>query len=172
MIGCRLVLKHLPDCPLLLEPRLAERAKRVFEHELVAWESGQVRLATACLVHARDEYCCEVDALTLMMTSQQWIPLQHVAEADVVAKLVAERRAFVKPMRYDAPKPERFTDFLLLDAGARPIALDILRAFAGEAERSAKLASIGRREPRGWVWDTARDSVPPALPPKAPSRAG
>ncbi|MBS0325021.1 MAG: DUF1173 domain-containing protein [Proteobacteria bacterium] len=171
-VGYQLVLKHLPDCPLFLELSTAERAKRAFEHELVAWANGQVRLVAACLIHARVEHCYEIDALSLMMTSPEWILLNHISERDVVAKLVAEERAFIKPLRYDATDPARFANYLLLDAGARPLPLDIVSAFAHEADRRTKLDAIASRQPKGWVWDTARDAIVPELPPKASPRAG
>ena len=163
-LGHRVLLKHLPDCPLFIDTNAGERLKRVFDRELMAWASGQVKLVVACLIQARDERCYVIDQLTVMMTNPQWIPLEELCEAALVAKLVAEQRAFIRPLRYDAADAARFPNFLLLDAGGRAVALDVLSAFASEADRAAKLEAIGRREPRGWAWDTARDVVPPAFP--------
>ncbi len=163
-LGHRVLLKHLPDCPLFIDTNAGERLKRVFDRELMAWASGQVKLVVACLIQARDDCCYVIHELTVMMTNPQWIPLEDLCEAAVVAKLVAERRAFIRPLRYDAADAARFPNLLLLDAGGRAVALDMLSAFASEADRAAKLEAIGRREPRGWVWDTARDTVPPAFP--------
>jgi hypothetical protein len=170
-IGHQLVLKHLPDYPLFLDHGAAERVKRIFEHEFVACAGGQLRLVAACLIHARDEHCSEIDALALMMTSPQWIPLDFISQADVVEKLVAEERTFVKPLSYDVPEPATYPDFLLLDAGARPVPLDIVSAFSTKAARCSKLRAIGRREPRAWVWDTAQQVTVPDLPPKGASAA-
>ena len=164
-VGCQLVLKHLPDSMLFFDGTTGERAKYVFERELIAWCNGRVRLIAACLVHARDDRCWHIDQVGLMMTSREWIPLAHVCEADVVAKLVAEERTFVKPLGYDAPDPGRFPNLLLLDAGARPVALDVVSAFMSERDRIAKLSGLEARNPRGWVWDTARDVAIPKLPP-------
>ncbi len=163
-LGHRVLLKHLPDCPLFIDTNAGERLKRVFDRELMAWASGQVKLVVACLIQARDERCYVIDQLTVMMTNPQWIPLEELCEAALVAKLVAEQRAFIRPLRYDAADAARFPNFLLLDAGGRAVALDVLSAFASEADRAAKLEAIGRREPSGWAWDTARDVVPPAFP--------
>lgn len=163
--GHRLILKHLPDRPLIVDTNLGERLKRVFERELTAWSSGQVKLVAAILIHARDDRCYAIDEFALMMTSREWIPLGHVGEGDVVAKLVAEERTFVKPLSYDAPEPGGFPNVLLLDAGARPVALDIVSAFMSERDRSAKLSAAEARNPKGWIWDTARDTVIPELPP-------
>jgi hypothetical protein len=165
-MGYQLVLKHLPDCALFVEDRAGERAKRTFERELLAWSNGHVKLVAACLIHAKQEHCYEVDSLTLMMVSPQWIPLDHIREQDVIAKLVAEERAFIKPLRYQARDAGGFPNFHLLDAGAQPVALDILSAFLNHDEHTAKIKAIGVREPKGWLWDTAHDAAIPELPPK------
>ena len=170
-VGYHLVFKHLPDCALFLERRAGERAKRAFEGELLAWCNGQVKLVAACLIHAKQDQCYEVDSVTLMMVSPQWIPLDHTCERDVVDKLVVEERAFVKPLRYDAHNTSEFPNFLLLDAGVRPIALDIVSAFLREGEHVAKVKAIDKRTPKGWIWDTTHEAVIPNLPPKSGARA-
>jgi hypothetical protein len=169
-VGHRLAFKHLPDCVMFLERRAGERTKAIFERELLGWSNGQVKLVAACLIHAKQDRCYEVESLTLMMVSPQWIPLDHVCEKDVVDKLVAEERAFIKPLRYDARDGGEFPNFELLDAGARPIALDVVSAFISEGEHGAKVNAIDTRNPKGWLWDTARDAVIPDLPPKAVAR--
>ena len=168
--GHRLMLKHLPEGPLFLDGSTSERAKRLFEHELVAWSNGRVRLVTACLIRAKNEHSYAIEALALMTASPQWIPLECAGESDVVAKLVAEERVFMKPLRYDTAASGPFPNFLLLDAGARPVALDIVSSFLGDAERATKLSAIAARGPKGWVWDTARDAAVPELPPRALAR--
>jgi hypothetical protein len=158
-------MKHLPDCPFILDPRAGERTRKNFEPELLAWNTGQVRLIAACLIHARSEHCYEIDSLTLMMTGPQWIPLEHVHEKDVADKLVGEGRGFIKPLRYEARHAGEFPNFQLLDAGLRPITLDIVSAFLSVAERAAKIRAIEARQPKGWVWDTAQSAATPDLPP-------
>ena len=126
-LGYQVILKYLPDCPLYLEPRTGERTKKIFEAELLAWDGGQVRLLAACVIYAKQEHCYQIDSLTLMMTSAQCIPLDHVYEKEVVDKLVTENRAFIKPLRYEASFATKFPNFQLLDVGQRPVALDIRR---------------------------------------------
>lgn len=169
-LGYELVIKHLPDCPLFLDRKAAERAKRAFEAELLAWSAGQVRLIAACLVYAKREHLYQIESLTLMMTSAHWIPLDHASEKDVVDKLVSEQRAFLKPLRYEARHAGGFPNFLLLDAGEWPVALDILSPFLADQERAAKVSAIAARNPKGWAWDTAQVLLIPDLPPRAGRR--
>ncbi len=102
-----------------------------------------------------------------MMVSSQWIPLDDIYEKDLVDKLVAEERAFIKPLRYEARNMPRFPNFRLLDAGPRPVALDILSAFVSDAERAAKMKAIGTRDRNDWSWDTALCRVIPELRPRS-----
>ena len=164
-LGYEVLLKHLPDRALFLDRKAGERTKRAFEAELLAWTAGQVRLIAACLVYAKREHLYQIESLTLMMTSAQWIPLDQY-EKDVVDKLVAEQRAFLKPLRYEAKHAGKYPNFLLLDAGEWPVALDILSPFLTGQERAAKTSAIEAREPKGWAWDTAQSPVIPDLPAK------
>jgi Protein of unknown function (DUF1173) len=163
-LGYEVVLKHLPDCAFFLDHKAGERTKRAFESELLAWSAEQVKLIVACLFYAKREHLYQIESCTLTMTSAQWIPLDHAHEKDVVDKLVTEQRAFLKPLRYEAKHAGNFPNFQLLDAGERPVALDILSPFLSGPERAAKLRAIAARNPKGWTWDTAQDVFIPDLP--------
>ncbi len=169
-LGYALVLKHLPDCTLFLEHKAGARTKQAFEPELQAWTAGHVKLIAACLFYAKREHLYQIESLTLMMTSAQWIPLDHACEKDVVDKLVAEQRAFLKPLRYEAKHAGKLPNFQLLDAGERSVGLDILSPFLTDQERTAKASAIAGRSPKGWVWDTAQEVAIPDLPPQAGHR--
>ena len=159
-LGYALVLKHLPDCAFFLDHKTGERTRRAFGAELLAWNAGLVKLVVGCLFHAKREHLYQVDTLTLMMTSDEWIPLDHAYEKDLVDQLVREQRTFIKPLRYEAKHPGTFSNFQLLDAGERPVALDIVSAFLTPHERAAKANAIAARKPNGWVRDTAHSAVP------------
>jgi Protein of unknown function (DUF1173) len=79
-MGYQLVFKHFPDGMFLLEQRTGERAKKIFETELPAGSCGQVKLVAGCSSTPRQQPWYQIDALTLMMTSEQWLPLDHVHE--------------------------------------------------------------------------------------------
>jgi hypothetical protein len=168
-LGYEVVFMHLPGCAFFLDHKAGERTKRAYGAELQAWTAGQVKLIAACLFYAKREHLYQIESLTLMMTSAQWIPLDHAYERDVIDKLVAEQRAFLKPLRYEAKHAGKYPNFLLLDAGERPVALDILSPFLTDQERAGKASAIAARNPKGWAWATAQGGVPD-LPPKAVMR--
>lgn len=163
-LGFGLVLKHLPDRQLLLDQAAGDRVKRAFEQELAAWSAGAVRLIVACLIFGRNELCLEIQSLAIMMTDAHWIPLDSVVEKDLLDKLVTEERTFIKPLQYGEVRTGQAPNVQLLDAGPRPVSLDIVSAFLSCEERAAKLRSIANRGTPTWVWDAARDANPPVLP--------
>jgi hypothetical protein len=166
-LGYHLILKHLPDLPLFLEHRAGERTKGIFEKELLAWSNGQVKLVVGCLIYAKQEHCYQIESLSLMMVGAEWIPLAHAYEREVVDKLVAEERTFIKPLWYEAKHSGPYPNFQLLDIGQRPVALDIISVFLSVQEHAAKTRAIAKRNHGSWAWNTAHAAVVPNFPPKA-----
>jgi hypothetical protein len=81
--GHRVWIRHMPDAPLLIAGRAWERIERVFAPLFEARDADighSVRLVIAALICARREYTYEIDSVSLMLTSEQWIPIEGVHE--------------------------------------------------------------------------------------------
>jgi hypothetical protein len=81
--GCRVWIRHMPDAPLLIASRSWERIERVFAPLFEARDADTghpVRVVMAALIRARREYTYEIDAASLMLTSEHWIPVEGVHE--------------------------------------------------------------------------------------------
>lgn len=169
--GRRVWIRHMPDTPLLIAGKSWERVERVFAPLFEARDADTgrlVRLILAALIRARREYTYEIDAASLMLTSEHWIPIEGVHELPLIDALVAQHRRFVKPLRYDARSGAVFPNALLLDTGARPVPLHVASAFMDPKERAAKEKAIASGKPGAWVWWT--DQPMPAFPAGAPER--
>jgi hypothetical protein len=115
----------------------------------------------AALIRARREYTYEIDAASLMLTSEHWIPIEGVHELPLIDALVAQHRRFVKPLRYDARSAAAFPNALLLDAGPAPVPLHVVSAFMDPKERLSKERAIAEIGAQGaWVWRT-EEPMPP-----------
>lgn len=170
--GLRVWIRHMPDAPLLVAEPTWRKIERKFAPLLQARDADtghRVRLMLAALVRARREYTYEIDAASLMLASGDWIPLEGVHEVPLVQALVAQRRRFVKPLRYDARSAAAFPNALLLDVGQQPFPLHLLSAFMTPADRAARERSAAKAPGSGWVWRT--DQEMPPLPPAATSAA-
>jgi Protein of unknown function (DUF1173) len=110
-IDYRIVLRHMPDCPLYMERKAGERFKRVFECEYEAWahqrsadqagpaDPWRQRFLFCGLIYAKREGVYFVDIATLVMLSSTWIPLDHPYEHLLIDELVRQERRFLKPLR-------------------------------------------------------------------------
>lgn len=162
--GHRVWIRHMPDAPLLIAGRTWERIERVFAPLFEARDADirhSVRLVMAALICARREHTYEIDSVSLMLTSEQWIPIEGVHELPLIGALVAQQRRFIKPLRYDARSAAPFPNALLLDAGPSPMPLHVLSVFMNPKERAVKEKAIARVGEMAWVWST--DQVMPSL---------
>jgi hypothetical protein len=142
-----------------------ERTERVFGPLFEARDADMgvgVHLMMAALIRARREQTYEVESLSLMLTSEHWIPVEGVYELPLIQALVAQQRRFVKPLRYDARSVSEFANALLLDADPVAVPLHLLSPFMNPAERAAKERAIAARGAVGWVWRT--EDAMPSLP--------
>lgn len=163
--GRRVWIRHMPDAPLLVEDRLWQRLTR--RHALLfeardADTGLRVRLMLAALIRARREFTYEIEAASLMMTSEHWIPVEGVHELPLIDALVRQSRRFLKPLRFDAPSAEAFANALLLDAGPEARPLHLLSPYMDERARALKQRTIRGVSPDPWVWETDRPL--PSLP--------
>ena len=162
--GCRIWIRHMPDAPLLMDGRAWDRLAHTYAAMLEARDADTghaVRLIMAALIHARREFTYEIDAASLMLVSEQWIPVEGVHELPLIDGLIAQKRRFLKPFRYDAKAAAAFPNALLLDCGAKPFPLHLTSDFMSPKDRSLKEKSIqANGESKAWVWHTA-DPLPP-----------
>jgi hypothetical protein len=164
-LGRRVWVKHMPDAPLLVSTKTWERIERVFAplFEARDADSGyKVRLMLAALIRARREHTYEIDAASLMLTSEHWIPVEGVHELPLVHALVFQGRRFVKPLRYDARSAAAFPNALLLDAGPLPLPLHVISAFMSPKDRAEKERVVQTSGVSPWLWLSAE--AMPALP--------
>ena len=162
--GRRVWIRHMPDAPLLIAGRAWAHIERAFAPLFEARDAdtgNSVRLVMAALIRARREYTYEIDSVSLMLTSEHWIPIEGVHELPLIDALVAQHRRFVKPLRYDAWSAATFPSALLLDAGPIPVPLHVVSAFMDPKERVAKERAIAGAGENAWVWAT--DQAMPAL---------
>ncbi|UCV17805.1 DUF1173 domain-containing protein [Ferribacterium limneticum] len=161
--GRRVWIRHMPDAPLLIAAGSWERIERVFAPLFEARDADTVRpvrLVMAALIRARREYTYEIEAASLMLTTEHWIPIDGVHELPLVDALVAQQRRFIKPLRYDARSGVPFPNGLLLDAGPAPVPLHVVSAFIDTGERAAKEKMIAACKGNVWVWRTDQPMPP------------
>jgi hypothetical protein len=166
-VGRRLLVKHMPDAPLIIEAHAWARAQRLYGALMQAQEadaSRRPKLLVAALIHAAREQVYQVDTLAMMLATDTYLPVDGPHELPLIERLVDEQRAFLKPLHYGLRQAAELPSALLLDsldAAGRPVPAYVISAFANANERSA-LESAARANAAAWVWHTDREM--PALP--------
>jgi len=175
----RVWIKHMPDVPLWVDRPVWARVERTFAALFEARGAdvgAKPRLILSALIRARREHTYEIDAASLMLTSEHWIPVEGVHELPLIRALVERGRRFVKPLRYDAGSAGRFPNVLLLDAGAKPVPLHVTSTFLPAAEQMAKARVLAAESGPGesaWVWASGQPMPAfPAAAGEAASHAG
>lgn len=161
---------------LALDEGIWHALERSFGRELEAWRAGNPVVAivqtdppksSGGTVRAR-----VVDA-ALMHVTREWIPVDSGYEALIADQLVATKRRFEKPLRFDAGEDATFPDFWLKDM-ENPMPLEVWGMATAEYQaRKAEKAVLYNGtygEDGWWSWNAAIGDPVPDFPPKSGSR--
>ncbi|MER8757999.1 DUF1173 domain-containing protein [Mesorhizobium sp. M0976] len=163
--GQKLVIRHLPVFPFIIDDALHRRLQARFEKELSLWaadsSSHLMMIATFGLNPAG---LAIVEEVALMVVSENWIPYETVPEKRLVDGLARLREKSVKGLRFDL-QPDQPIANALLQNRPEPIALFVVPAGADENyEASLNEMIAARPEIGSWVWRVGEGDMPP-LPP-------
>ncbi|ARF52133.1 DUF1173 family protein [Pantoea stewartii] len=168
-----------PDLVLPEDVRLRLRLERSFGRELGDWRRGMKVVVIAeteppetTFRHTdgrnRPSSCSTVIDVALMTVSPRFIPLDSGYEGMVEDRLWQEKRAFIKPLRYDGEE-DVFPDFVLKDVpGVDALPMEVFGMNTPEylQRKQAKTAHYDREYGPGhwWCWNAPEKSDIPAFP--------
>ncbi|WP_369414039.1 DUF1173 family protein [Candidatus Pantoea gossypiicola] len=166
-----------PD--LVLPEDVRHRLERSFCRELLDWRRGMKVVIIAETeppetsfrqIDERDQpsSCSTVIDVALMTVIPRFIPLDSGYEGAVEEKLWQEKRAFIKPLRYDGEE-DVFADFVLKDVpdgDALPMEVFGMNSPEYLQRRQVKTAHYEAEYGPGrwWYWDAAAKPDMPAFP--------
>ena len=156
-----LPIKGYGGLPFLdVDAQLWDAVRNRYHRAVAAWQQGSSVITIAQLeVKGNVRYARVLD-VALMSVTDNWIPVDSSYEKRIADKLTLEKRAFLKPMRFDAEEDEVFPDFILRDTGC-DIPLEVFGRSdeAYEARRLSKERYYAEKfKVTGWwCWDAATD---------------
>lgn len=162
--GHRLIVKHMPDFPFMLNEELHRRLRAGFESELMLWSSDEASHLTAIATFGLTPTgLAVIEEMALMVVSENWIPYESVYEKKLVDALAKVQERSVKGLRYNLP-PDKPTAAAMVQRQRQPVGLHIVPPSADSAyeyELHTLLASAPAVD--AWIWRPA-DSEMPQLP--------
>jgi hypothetical protein len=167
--GYRCVIKHVPDQGFAIDEPLYRRLGRRFNAELALWGSADsVHVVTIATFGVSEAGIPAIAEMSLMPVTPQWLPVEDSFERQLVERLVAEGRSFIKGLRYNLPRDQRVATATLTDMShPGPLLFIVPAGLDGAAESEGLRELLAQCEPRAWTWRPASE-VMPQLP--APAR--
>lgn len=161
----RLVVKHLPGFPFLLDARAWVRVQARFEAELALWSANDTsHLIAVATFGLNAAGVAIVEEIALMVVAENWIPYESAQELRLVEALAKTREQSIKGLRFASPADQPIVAALLLQHRPRPLALFVVPASADDAYQNALDEMISSRpEMDSWIWRGGSGEMP-ALP--------
>lgn len=165
-LGYKIVAKHLPDFPLYLDQETFASLQKRFERDLALWHAHEGRhLMLLATIGINTAGSAEIDEITLMTCSPEWLPISSADDATLIESLVAARRYFIRGLRYQIPTDMPIATAVLTDTGSRGVAMFIVREGDEDGfENASEETSASSLDTWKWIVDAG---VAPAFPPSA-----
>jgi hypothetical protein len=161
--GFKAVIEHVPDQAFALDEQLYRRLGRRFGSELALWASADaVHMVVIATFGVSEAGIPTIVEMSLMPVTRQWLPVEDAFTKQLVDKLVADGRSFIKGLRYNLGPESALACATLTDCeGAAPL-LFVVPASAGDNTRSLQ---VGDPSIPVWLWHPSSEAMP-NLPPR------
>lgn len=127
--GEKIVIRHLPDWPFLMDEEMARRFHRRFAVEEELWRSqgddGHLVIAASFSIGASG--LPQLFEVSVVPMTPQWLPYESLDERTLVAKAVGDQRRFVKGLRFNLGKEKPIASVTLTDTGSEASAIYVER---------------------------------------------
>lgn len=120
-IGKKLIVKHLPNDPFFMEEKTYKSVAKHFDDVLSLWnENERYHLIIISTFYLSASKAPHVIEMSLMLSEDNWIPIESTAEARLCTQLIAQKRHFIKPLRFNVPRTNFMPSAILTDMGDVP----------------------------------------------------
>ena len=160
--GFRAVIKHVPDQAFALDEQLYRRLGRRFDSELALWASADtVHMVVIATFGVSDAGIPTIGEMSLMPVTPQWLPIEDSFERQLVERLVADGRAFVKGLRYNLHRDQCLATATLTDTGdVGSLMFVVPPGLEGTVVADGINGANPRNDAPVWVWQPASEAMP------------
>jgi hypothetical protein len=167
--GYKAVIKHVPDQAFALDEQTYRRLGRRFDSELGLWASADtVHMVVIATFGVSEAGIPTIGEMSLMPVTPQWLPIEDSFERQLIERLVADRRAFIKGLRYNLHRGQCLATATLTDTGDAGSLMFVVPPGLDDADAHASHANIGAGQSH-WYWHVQRETMP--APPRQLRRA-
>ncbi|ESS71698.1 hypothetical protein MGMO_93c00560 [Methyloglobulus morosus KoM1] len=159
--GYKMVVKHLPDFPIMLNDDIYHRLLKRFNVEIEIWSANvNGHLMVIGTFGINDSGIPSFEEIALMTVTEHWIPYDNADELRLINTLTQANQCFIKCLRYNLPSTVPTASLLLADKDKMTTALFICQSTASETYRNDLNALIESSEIKTCVWDVGYEVLP------------
>lgn len=160
--GHKAVIKHVPDQAFALDEPLYRRLGRRFDAELALWGSADnVHMVVIATFGVSETGIPMIAEMSLMPATPQWLPVEDAFERQLIDRLIAQGRAFIKGLRYNLRHDQCLATATLTDMGSPgPLLFIVPPVSGGTAEPEGLREVVGHCEAPAWTWRPASEGMP------------
>lgn len=153
--GKKVVIKHLADCPFILNDDVYKRFLKRFDSELALWSGNEnSHLIVIATFGVNAVGTAMIEEASAMLVNENWIPFESIDERMLIDELTKDRRKFVKGLRYNLPSTKVLASAVLNDT-REPVALYIEPYGADELYKKEMDELMESSSMQSWIWNTA-----------------
>ena len=163
--GRRLIMKHMPDYPLVIEESTWKRLEKVFSTEFVFWNADPALHLVAIVTFGLNAGgLAVIEEMALMITTENWIPFETAPERQLLDRLAKLRRKSVKGLRFNLSHDRPVVSVTLPEQRPNPVSMFIVPSDADDAFEATLAEMIDALpELQAWIWRVG-DGEMPRLP--------
>ncbi len=162
--GHRAIVKHVPGFSFIVNDHLNDRIIKNYSKEISAIRATEEKWShqiIAATFSVMPEGSAEIEEISYMPVTAQWIPFDNIYENELFSKLVATKRSFSRPLRYNRVKGVSMPTAFLTDTGSSPTALYVVTP--GQDIEKVERGSLELDYDK-WFWDLKESAVLTPLP--------
>jgi Protein of unknown function (DUF1173) len=159
--GYKMVVKHLPDFPIMLNDDIYHRLLKRFNVEIELWSANENGHLLVIGTFGINGYGIpSFEEIALMTVTENWIPYDNADELRLINTLTQANQRFIKCLRYNLPSTVPTASVLLSDKDKGITALFICPASATEIYRHDLNELISNSDINTWLWDAGNEVLP------------
>lgn len=159
--GHKMVIKHLPDFPIFLNPDIFQRLHRHFANEIELWSANDHgHLVVIGTFGMNASGIASFQEIALMAVTEQWLPYENKDELKLINTLIHANRRFIKCLRYNLPTSINTASVLLADKDNETTAIFICPPDASDDFEEDVQALTERSGVKVRLWRTGDGALP------------
>jgi Protein of unknown function (DUF1173) len=160
--GYKMVLKHCPDFPFMLDEDLHRRLKERFDAALQLWDAMEdVHLMLIGTFGLSAAGIALFEELALMAFTEQWLPMENAFDKTLIDTMVREDRRFIAGLRYNLPSTRPLACVVATDTDPAPTAMYIVPPGASQEYNLALNELVEQSKLASWIWRVGVAGMPP-----------